>query len=97
MNFLTHLAVCHTVVIQTQRKEKLKDKLNKEEQGADSDRSHEQVREVFSAQSPDELALVNAAKAFGMRFRSRPSQRAIIVEQDLPVNAVSGGPSSIAH
>ena len=55
------------------------------------------MREVFSAQSPDELALVNAAKAFGMRFRSRPSQRAIIIEQDLPVNAVTGSPASTSH
>jgi len=54
------------------------------------------VREVYSAQSPDELALINAAKAFGMRFRSRPNARNIIIEQDLPVAAVSGGPASAA-
>ena len=38
VNFLMHLALCHTVVIQTQKKEKSKDKMI--EHGADSDRSH---------------------------------------------------------
>ena len=56
------------------------------EQGAESDRSYtEQMREVYSAQSPDELALINAAKAFGMRFKQRPNARTIVIEQDLPV------------
>ena len=53
-----------------------------------------QVREVYSAQSPDELALVNAAKYFGMKFKSRPSKNMLVIEQDLPVNPVRGGPSS---
>ena len=66
------------------------------ERGAESDRSStDQTRDTYSAQSPDELALSNAAKAFGMRFRSRPNARSIIIEQDLPVNPVSGaGPAS---
>jgi len=61
----------------------------------DSDRSGQDIlKETYSAQSPDELALVNAAKVFGMRFKSRPNPRSIVIEQDLPHNPASGGPPS---
>ena len=49
---------------------------------------------MYSAQSPDELALVNAAKQFGMRFRKRPTTKTIEIEQDLPQSPVRGGPAS---
>ncbi len=61
---------------------------------ADSESDSARVHEVYSAQSPDELALVNAAKYFGMKFRSRPNKNTIVIEQDLPVNPIRGGPSS---
>lgn len=67
VNFLLHMALCHTIVIQKKRAQQSKIQYNA---GADSDSSqNEQVREVYSAQSPDELALVNAAKQFGMKFK----------------------------
>lgn len=51
----------------------------------DSDKSLENtVRDMYSAQSPDELALVNAAKQFGVRFKSRPNNKTILIEQCLP-------------
>lgn len=82
--FLTHLALCHTVVIQHKH----------ESDPADSDRSvSDQVREVYSAQSPDELALVNAAKHFGVSFRARPTPKSILVEHSLPSNQSS--PASV--
>ena len=46
VNFLLHLAVCHTIVIQ--KKKTVQQKI--QEHDADSDRSQtEQVREVYSA------------------------------------------------
>ena len=47
---------------------------------ATSDTSSEPVQEIYSAQSPDELALVNAAKQFGIKFKSRPNSRTIMIE-----------------
>jgi magnesium-transporting ATPase (P-type) len=34
----------------------------------------------YSASSPDELALVNAAKILGVRFASRPAKNQIVLE-----------------
>ena len=51
----------------------------------DSDREmNDPYQEIYSAQSPDELALVNAAKQFGIRFKERPNTKSIIIEYDLP-------------
>jgi hypothetical protein len=41
-----------------------------------------EYEESYSASSPDELALVNAARYFGVRFVSRPSSKFINVEYD---------------
>ena len=54
------------------------------------------MRELYSAQSPDELALINAAKAFGMRFKQRPNAHTLVIEQDLPLHQVSSAPASAA-
>lgn len=51
---LTHLALCHTVVV-----EKKEDKT------------------FYNASSPDELALVNAAKYFNYDFKGRTDDNAI--------------------
>ena len=56
-NFLLHLALCHTAVLET------KDGVDK-----------------IAASSPDELALVNAAKFFGYSFKGRDKDGSIIVE-----------------
>lgn len=40
----------------------------------------ENGKEVYSAQSPDELALVNAAKYFGAVFKSRPASDKITID-----------------
>lgn len=40
--------------------------------------------ERYSAQSPDELALVNAAKEFGVEFKSRPRSDLIDISVKLP-------------
>ena len=67
VDFLLHLAVCHTVLIL-------------EEEDPVTGLPTEQ----FSAQSPDELALVNAAKKFGVEFRQRPSPKQINISVKLP-------------
>ena len=56
VNFLTHLAICHTVVAE-------------EKEG--------QI--LYNASSPDELALVNAAKYFGYFFVGRDEENNIEV------------------
>ncbi len=38
--------------------------------------------ESYSASSPDELALVNAASHFGVSFKSRPSSKQIVIGYD---------------
>jgi phospholipid-transporting ATPase len=48
IKYLTHLAICHTVVAE------VKD-----------------GKTVYNASSPDELALINAAKYFGFFFKGR--------------------------
>ena len=40
--------------------------------------------DTYSAQSPDELALVNAAKAFGVEFKHRPRSDMIDILVKLP-------------
>lgn len=73
VNFLTHLAVCHTV---TQQRTKHKVFVS-----PPTNRAQPVVwKDSYSASSPDELALVNAASHFGIRFVSRPSKKQIIVE-----------------
>jgi phospholipid-transporting ATPase len=57
INFLTHLAICHTVVAE-------------EKDG----------KIVYNASSPDELALVNAAKYFGYFFVGRDEENNIEVK-----------------
>jgi len=47
-NYLTHLAICHTVVA-----------------------DFKEGKTLYNASSPDELALVNAAKYFGYFFKGR--------------------------
>lgn len=56
INFLTHLAICHTVVAESKE-----DKI------------------LYNASSPDELALVNAAKYFGYFFKGRDDDNNIEV------------------
>lgn len=55
--FLTHLAVCHTVVADVK-----------------------EGKTLYNASSPDELALVNAAKYFGYFFKGRDDDNNIEVE-----------------
>jgi magnesium-transporting ATPase (P-type) len=74
VNFLSHLAICHTVIIQ----KKLKKKGIKEATNPDQDEDI-QGKDIYSAQSPDELALVNAAKHFGIRFIRRPTTKNIMI------------------
>ena len=38
--------------------------------------------ESYSASSPDELALVNAANIFGVKFVTRPTAEEIVLEYD---------------
>ena len=40
--------------------------------------------DTYSAQSPDELALVNAAKAYGIEFKHRPRSDMIDIQVKLP-------------
>lgn len=85
VNFLQHLAICHTIVIQQMKLPQKKAAIvDQEAVEATSDTSSEPVQEIYSAQSPDELALVNAAKQFGIKFKSRPNSRTIMIEQNLP-------------
>jgi phospholipid-transporting ATPase len=56
VNFLTHLAICHTVVADVKD-----DKI------------------LYNASSPDELALVNAAKYYGYFFKGRDDDNNIEV------------------
>jgi phospholipid-transporting ATPase len=56
-DYLTHLAVCHTVVAEVK-----------------------EGRTLYNASSPDELALVNAAKYFGYLFKGRDNDNNIEVE-----------------
>ena len=56
IDFLTHLAICHTVVAE-------------EKDG----------KVLYNASSPDELALVNAAKYFGYFFVGRDEENNIEV------------------
>jgi phospholipid-transporting ATPase len=58
--FLTHLALCHTVIID----EKEEDERNKIS---------------YNASSPDELALVNAARYFGYFFKKRDNDDNMVV------------------
>jgi magnesium-transporting ATPase (P-type) len=75
VDFMTHLAICHTV---TQQKQK-----RKQRDGPPTNRPMPIVWEQFySASSPDELALVNAASYFGVTFKSRPSSKQIVIEYD---------------
>lgn len=55
--FLTHLALCHTVVAESK-----------------------DGTIFYNASSPDELALVNAAKYFGYNFKGRDDENNIEVE-----------------
>ena len=64
MDFLSHLAICHTVIIQ----KKLKKDGRQENETPDDDLHDNEGKDSYSAQSPDELALINAAKQFGIRF-----------------------------
>jgi magnesium-transporting ATPase (P-type) len=75
VGFLTHLAICHTI---TQQKQK-----RKQQNGPPTNRPKPVIwEESYSASSPDELALVNAASHFGVRFKSRPSSNQIEIEYD---------------
>ena len=56
IRYLTHLAVCHTVVSETKN-----------------------GKTFLNASSPDELALVNAAKYFGYNFLGRDEENNISV------------------
>ena len=67
VNFLLHLAICHTVLILEEEDPRTGLTIDK-----------------YSAQSPDELALINAAKNFGVEFKLRPSPRQINIEMKLP-------------
>lgn len=57
IDYLTHLAVCHTVVADLK-----------------------EGKTTYNASSPDELALVNAAKYFGYFFKGRDDDNNIEVE-----------------
>jgi len=61
------LAICHTILVQTKT---TYDELDPEKKDGNGET-------FYSAQSPDELALVNAAKTFGIVFKSRPSAKQI--------------------
>ena len=74
VDFLTHLAICHTVIIQKKLKKK-KGTRQEIEDDSDSDAG----KDIYSAQSPDELALVNAAKYYGVKFIKRPTSKSIVV------------------
>ena len=93
VNFLTHLALCHTIVIQKKKAPAVQAPQDGAQQ--ESDKSSDHSRESYSAQSPDELALVNAARQFGIKFRSRPTARQIMIEIDLPTNMAGGSPASV--
>ena len=81
VNFLTHLALCHTIVIQRKAGGGgARNNATEIEQAEDSERSQSEFREVYSAQSPDELALVNAARHFGVKFASRPTKASILID-----------------
>jgi phospholipid-transporting ATPase len=54
--FMTHLAICHTVVSEVKN-----------------------GKTIYNASSPDELALVNAAKYFGYKFLGRDDDNNIEV------------------
>lgn len=56
VKMLTHLAICHTVVVETK-----------------------DDKTFYNASSPDELALVNAAKYFGFDFKGRTEDNSIEV------------------
>ena len=55
--FLTHLALCHTVVSETK-----------------------DGKILYNASSPDELALVNAAKYFGVVFKKRDEDNNLVID-----------------
>ena len=61
------MAICHTILVQTKT---TYDELDPEKKDGNGET-------FYSAQSPDELALVNAAKTFGIVFKSRPSAKQI--------------------
>ena len=56
MDFLFHLALCHTIIV--------------EEKSGNI---------VYNASSPDELALTNAARHFGIFFRGRDEENNMLI------------------
>lgn len=75
VQFLTHLAICHTVTQQTiERKVKPNRPTNRQMPSV--------YFQSYSASSPDELALVNAANFFGVKFMDRPTAQEIVLEYD---------------
>ena len=57
--FLTHLAICHTIVSSKDPKD--------------------ETKIVLNSSSPDELALINGAKYYGVKFVERTSSNQIII------------------
>lgn len=63
------IAVCHTIEIDPEANDQ-QDALNAE------------VKLVYNAESPDELALVNGARYFGIVFTERDSSGHIVIRDD---------------
>ena len=83
------MAICHTVIIQKKAQKRLGATPRKANKGDDiTDDENEEGKDIYSAQSPDELALINAAKYFGVKFMRRPTAKSILIQLDL--GAIAG-------